>query len=77
MSKVSLVSQILEVEREIQKRRQVYPRLVAKGDMRQAEAELLIDRMKAVRETLNFLQSHEAAFREWFSKRGKEDSVDA
>ncbi len=69
MSKVSLVSQILEVEREIAKRRQVYPRLVAKGDMRQAEAELLIARMEAVFDTLTFLSAHEAAFREWHAQK--------
>ncbi len=64
MSKVSLVSQILEVEREIAKRRSVYPRLVGAGKMRAGEAELLIGRMTAVRDTLVFLQTHEATIRD-------------
>ncbi len=69
MAKVSLISQILEVQREIAKRKQVYPRLVAKGDMRKAEGELLIGRMEAVLATLLFVQQHENGFRAYIADR--------
>lgn len=64
MNKVSLVSQIAEVDREIVMRERVYPGQVRAGKMRQAEADLLIGRMQAVRATLVFLQKHEAGIRD-------------
>jgi hypothetical protein len=51
------------VEREIGLRHQVYKRQVDKGDMKQALADLLIERMEAVRTTLYWLQKHEADIR--------------
>jgi hypothetical protein len=62
-AKISLASQIAEVRREIGKRREVYPRLVGKGSMREAEADLLISNMEAVLSTLQFLQANEASIR--------------
>ncbi len=52
---VTLTMQISEVEREIAMRRQVYPSLVGKGKMRQAEADHKIAIMTAVRDTLTKL----------------------
>lgn len=60
---VSIRTQIGEAERELRKRREVYPRLVGAGKMRQAEAELLIGYMEAIRDTLVFVRNHEAAIR--------------
>jgi len=60
---ISLIGQIAEVDREIAKRHEVYPRQVAAGRMKKAEAELLIGRMQAVRASLKFLQIHEADIR--------------
>ena len=65
-AKVSLIGQIAELEREIAMRERVYPQQVAAGKMKQAEAEMLMDRMRSVHETLRFLQRHEKAFREWY-----------
>lgn len=60
---ISLTGQIQEVEREIALRHNVYPRQVSKGDLKQATADLLIERMEAVRTTLVWLQKHEAVVR--------------
>ena len=57
--KISIGAQIEEVEREIQKRREVYPRLVRKGDMRQSVADMHVERMEAVLGTLRWLQANE------------------
>ena len=61
--KISLVGQIAEIDREIALRQRVYPEQIRKGKMRQAEAELLMQRIQAVRESLLFLQKHEADIR--------------
>lgn len=62
--KVSLTAQIGEVKREIALRRSVYPGLVSRGKMRQAEADLHIAYMTAVLDTLEWLRLHEPAIRE-------------
>lgn len=61
--KISINAQIEEVEREIEKRRQVYPRLVAKREMRQSVADMHIERMIAVLATLRWLQENEGAIK--------------
>jgi hypothetical protein len=61
--KVSLVSQIAEVQTEIQKRGEVYGRLVSKGQMRASEADYKIGIMKSVAQTLIWLQRHEETVR--------------
>lgn len=48
----SLEQQIEEVEREIKLRREVYPRQVFKGNMRQSVADYHLARMEAVLVTL-------------------------
>lgn len=57
--KVSLIGQIAEIDREIALRQRVYPEQMRKGKMRQAEADLLMQRIQAVRASLVFLKSHE------------------
>jgi hypothetical protein len=69
MAKVSIHSQIREAEREVAKRREVYPRLVAKGSMRQAEADLLISYMEAIRDTLLFCRDNQEEFRAFVAAR--------
>ncbi len=56
----SIIAQIQEVEREIALRVKVYPREVASRKMRQAVADMHLDRMRAVLRTLQWLQQNEA-----------------
>lgn len=56
---MSLSQQLEEVEYEMQMRRTVYPRLVARGTLRQAEADYHINRMEAVANTLKWLMANE------------------
>lgn len=67
--KVSIIGQLAEVEREIAMREQVYPRQVSAGKMRQAEAELLMERIHAVRATLIFCREHEADIRAYIASK--------
>ena len=69
MAKISLTGQIAEVERELALRRSVYPRQVDSGKMKQSLAELLIERMEAVQQTLMWLQRHEADVRAFVEAR--------
>ncbi len=57
--KVSLSSQIAEVDRELAQRRQVYPRLVSSRAMRQSIADLQMEHLQAVRDTLAWLKENE------------------
>ena len=52
----SLAVQIAEVEREIRKRTQVYPRQVAQDKMRQREADELIRIMQSVLQSLHLVE---------------------
>ncbi len=67
--KISIVGQIAEIDREIALRRQVYPKRVHEGKMRQEEASMLMDRIQAVRETLVFCQKHEAEIRAYMAEK--------
>jgi hypothetical protein len=58
--KIPLARQIEEVERELALRVAVYPRLVAKGDMRSAVADDQVARLSAVLATLRWLARNEA-----------------
>lgn len=69
--KISIIGQIAEVDREIAMRRRVYPGQVRVGKMRQAEADLLIERMQAVRATLKFCQENEADIRAYMAEKAK------
>jgi len=55
---MSLAQQIEEVERELKLRREVYPRMIAKGALRQSVADYHMQRMQAVLETLRRLQEN-------------------
>lgn len=69
MAKISIIGQIAEVERELAMRESVYPRQISAGKMKKAEADMLIERMGAVRETLLFVQKHEKDFREFYAAK--------
>jgi hypothetical protein len=56
---ISLRSQIEEVERELALRSRVYPRQIMAGKMRRGEAELHIERMRAVLATLTRLRDED------------------
>ena len=60
---VSLSQQIEEVEREIALRKNVYPRMVSSGKMRQSIADYHLARIEAVLATLLWLQTNEAAIK--------------
>lgn len=61
LTKVSLAHQVAEVEREIGLRRNVYPGFVAKGKMRQGEADEHMRRMESVLATLKWLDDNRDA----------------
>ena len=63
MTKVSLAAQIMEVDYELDMRRGVYPRRVNAGKMKQAEADLHIGQLSAVRASLVFLKDNEDTIR--------------
>lgn len=67
--KIAIAGQIAEVERELAMRRNVYPRAVAKGNMRESEAQLCLARMEAVLATLRFCQQHERDIRVFIRNR--------
>ena len=60
---VPLSRQIDEVAREIATREADYPRQVARGAMRQSEAEYRIESMRGVLATLQFMQRNEQTIR--------------
>lgn len=57
--KISITSQIAEIDRELAQRRQVYPRQVASRAMREGIANLQIAHLQAVRDSLVWLQANE------------------
>lgn len=70
-TKISLVGQIAEIDREIRMRERVYPEQVRGGKLKREEAEMLMQRIHAVRSTLVFCQQHEADIRDYIaSKKG-------
>jgi hypothetical protein len=69
--KVSLNQQIDEVERELEVRRDVYPRMVATHKMRQSIADFQMQRMNAVLRTLRWFQKHEDKIRSLMSDTDK------
>ena len=58
--KIALHAQIEEVDRELRLRKDVYEIAISKGKMRRSVADHHLDRMKAVRATLVWLQDNEA-----------------
>ena len=59
MRKFSLASRIAEVRRELNQRNRVYPRLIAKRELRESEANLRMAIMLDVLDTLVWLREHE------------------
>ncbi len=57
--RISLNQQIEEVQRELNVRAQVYPGLIARGRLRQSEADYQSERLRAVLKTLKWLQENE------------------
>lgn len=76
-AKVSIAGQIAEIHREIAMRRNVYPRMVADRKIRQAEADLCMQRIEAVLATLLFVQEHEAGFRAYIAEKRTTAAVPA
>ncbi|MBB4066246.1 hypothetical protein [Gellertiella hungarica] len=67
--KISIVGQISEIEHDIAQRQRDYPRLVREGRMRQEEAEMRMQRVLAIRETLHFCKRHEADIRAYMASK--------
>jgi hypothetical protein len=58
--KFSLNQQIDEIDRELEQRRDVYPRLVATRKLRESHAKFQTERLEAARATLVWLQQNES-----------------
>lgn len=67
--KISIIGQIAEIEREIRMRDQVYPKQVREGKMKPEEANMLMDRMRAVLATLHFCRENEADIRAYIAAK--------
>ena len=63
MSKISIDQQIDEVDRELKKRVEVYPRQVSSGKLRQSIADYQVKRMEAVKATLEWVRDNQDALR--------------
>lgn len=67
--KISIIGQISEIDREIAMRERVYPREIQSGKMKQQEAEMMMDRIHAVRATLVFCKDNEADIRAYVAAK--------
>ncbi|MBP0439458.1 hypothetical protein [Tianweitania sediminis] len=74
-AKIPLVGQIAEVRRELALRRSVYPGLISRGKMREAEAELCTKRMEAVLATLHWCQENETDIRAYVAAKRAGDGA--
>lgn len=70
--KISIVGQIAEIDREIALRQKVYPREIAAGRMKPEMADMLMDRIQAVRGTLVFCREYEADIRRYVAQQKAE-----
>jgi len=57
--KISLSQQIEEIDWELARRKNDYPRLVSRGKLRESEADYQMERLRAARATLEWLQGNE------------------
>jgi hypothetical protein len=57
--KISLAQQVEEIDRELERRKHDYPRLISRKKLRQSEADYQTERLWAARATLEWLQEHE------------------
>lgn len=62
--KISIAQQIDEIDRELMQRREVYPRLVAGGKLRQSVADYQVARLQAARDTLTWLAVNDRRIRQ-------------
>lgn len=69
VKKISLNLQIDEVTRELNQRRGVYPRMVAKGTMKQSLADYQMERLEAVKATLEWLRENETDVRAYVAAK--------
>lgn len=69
MAKISIIGQITEIEREIAMRQKVYPHQVSAGKMKPGEADMLMERVYAIRDTLMFCREHEADIRAYIAQK--------
>lgn len=67
--KISIIGQIAEIDREIAMREKVYPRDVQSGRMKKEQAEMLMERIFAVRATLVFCKENEADIRAYIAAK--------
>lgn len=67
--KISIVGQIAEIEHDISLRQREYPRLVREDRMRQEEADMRMQRVFSIRETLHFCKVHEADIRAYITAK--------
>ena len=67
--KFNLRQQIEEIDRELRKRAEVYPRWVHAGKIKQSQADYHIARLEAVRHTLEWLQENETEIRAYVEQR--------
>jgi hypothetical protein len=72
----SIDAQIAEVEYELQQRREVYPRIIAKNPSRASSYGMHEQRMRAVLGTLRWLKDHESAVRTVARKGLANDDLD-
>ena len=66
--KFTLAAQISEIDFELSMRARVYPHRVARGLLRQGEADMHVAILENVRATLVFMRDNEAAIRAVFAK---------
>lgn len=67
--KISIIGQIAEIDREIQMREHVYPEQVRSGRMKPEAADMLMDRIRAIRATLVFCKDNEPEIRAFIASR--------
>ncbi|WP_421579086.1 hypothetical protein [Shinella sp. M31] len=67
--KISIIGQIAEIDREIAEREKLYPRLVREGRMPEEKRVMLMDRIFAIRATLNFCRENETDIRAWMAEK--------
>lgn len=67
--KISIIGQISEIDREIQHRESLYPRLVREGKMKEEMRALLMERIHAIRATLLFCKENEADIRAFIAAK--------
>jgi len=68
-NKVHIAAQILELQRELEMRRLVYPEQVRRGKMKASQADLHIRQLEAAIMTLQFVQEHENDFRAYMAEK--------